>query len=394
MSFHNVLAEPHRSLALETKAEGDPPADDPVQTALTALSAKMDQVLSKLEADVGTATEEAKAAKQAVTALETKMNRPGGGAPDKGATLEQKAFRGFVRRGRESLEVDEIKALRVADNTAGGYLAPGEWSSELLKNLVQFSPVREAARVGSMSAGDLKIPRRLSGPTAKWVDEIETRSKTEPVYGELKIEAHEMSCWVPVSNQLLEDAAFNIEAELSADFAEEFGRLEGAAFVAGTGIKQPRGLLVDPDVKVMPSGAANAITPEGLLKLLYDLPPIYRNAGSWMLNGGSIAAIRLMKDTTGRFLWQESLAEGQPPTLLGRPVVEAIDMPDAEAGATPILYGDFATAYRVYDRVGLSILRDPYTLSDNGMTKFTARRRVAGSVVRPEALRKLRIAAN
>lgn len=394
MNYRNVLAEPHRSLALETKAEGDPPAEDAVQSALTALSAKMDQVLAKLEADVGTATEEAKAAKQAVTALETKMNRPGGGTQDKGASLEQKAFRGFVRRGRESLDVDEVKALRVADNTAGGYLAPGEFSTELLKDLVQFSPVREAARVGSMSVGDIKIPRRLTGLSAKWVDEIETRPQTEPTYGEIKLEAHEMSCWVPVSNQLLEDAAFNIEAELSADFAEEFGRLEGAAFVAGTGVKQPYGLLTDPTVPTLPSGEATKITADGLIRLLYSLPPIYRNAGSWMLNGGSIAEIRLMKDATGRFIWQESLAEGQPATLLGRPVVEAIDMPDAAAGSTPILYGDFASAYRIFDRVGLSILRDPYTLANNGQTKFIARRRVAGSVVRPDALRKLKISAN
>ena len=113
-----------------------------------------------------------------------------------------------------------------------------------------------------------------------------------------------------------------------------------------------------------------------------------------MMNGATITAIRLLKDGQGRYLWQESLAEGQPPTLLGRPVVEAVDMPDVAAGATPILYGDFNLAYRVYDRVGLSILRDPYTLSDNGQTKFTARRRVAGAVVRPDALRKLKIAAS
>lgn len=87
-------------------------------------------------------------------------------------------------------------------------------------------------------------------------------------------------------------------------------------------------------------------------------------------------------------------AEGQPPTLLGRPVVEAIDLPDVAANSTPIVYGDLSAAYRIFDRVGFSVLRDPYTLSDYGQTKFTARRRVAGAVVRPEALRKLRVSVN
>ncbi len=379
MSYHD------RALpALETKAEGDPPD---VEKAITDLTAAF-------ETKIGEVNKELKAAKDRADALEVKLDRPGGTGQDKGPSLEQKAFFGFVRRGRESLELDEVKALRVADATSGGYLAPGEFSTELIKNLVQFSPVRQAARVGAMSVGEIKIPKRLTGPTAKWVDEIETRPKTEPTYGELKIEAHEMSCWVPVSNQLLEDAAFNIEAELSADFAEEFGRLEGAAFVGGSGVKQPFGLLSDPDVPVLPSGNASSLTPDSLVKVLYSLPPIYRNAGSWMLNGASIAAIRLFKDGQGRFLWQDSLSEGQPATLLGRPVVEAIDMPDIAASATPILYGDFNVGYRIYDRVGLSILRDPYTLSDNGQTKFTARRRVAGAVVRPDALRKLKISVN
>ncbi|GJE46188.1 phage major capsid protein [Methylobacterium soli] len=102
----------------------------------------------------------------------------------------------------------------------------------------------------------------------------------------------------------------------------------------------------------------------------------------------------VLDDTTGRYYWQESIAEGQPPTLLGRPVVEAVDMPDVAANATPVLFGDIQSAYRIYDRVGMSILRDPYSIATEGQTRFHARRRVGAGVVRPEAVRKLKIAAN
>lgn len=397
MTFHNVLAEPYRALALETKAEGDPPPD-PVTAALASLSAKMDEVLAKLRTDLDAAAAEAKAAGVAVTALETKMDRPGGSALDKAPTMERKAFTGFVRHGVERLPADEIKTLRVADDSKGGYLAPSEFTTELLRDLVQFSPVRQAARVGTMSVGEIKIPRRIKPITAQWVSEIEERPRTEPAYGMTELVAHEMSCYVDVSNQLLEDAAINIEAELSFDFAEEFGRLEGTAFVNGDGVKKPLGVNFDPTVPVLPMGSADPNdTPkftDALIKLLYSLAPAYRNNGSWMMNGLTIGRIRGLKDSTGRFMWMDSLAEGQPPTLLGRPVVEAIDMPDATAGATPIIYGDIASAYRVYDRVGLSVLRNPFTLDVYGQTRFTARRRVAGSVVRPEAIRKLKISAN
>ena len=381
---------------LETKAEGDQPADP--MAALAGLSAKMDEVFGSLTARLDTAANEAKAAKDAATALETKMDRPGGSALDKAPSLERKAFTGFVRHGREMLGADEIKALRVADDTKGGFLAPGEFTTELLRDLVQFSPVRAAARVGSMSVGEIKIPRRIKPITAQWVSEIEERPRTEPAYGMTELVAHEMSCYVDVSNQLLEDAAINIEAELSFDFAEEFGRLEGTAFVNGDGVKKPLGINYDPAVPVVPMGSVDPNDSpkftDALIKLLYSLPPAYRNSGSWMMNGLTVGRIRGLKDSTGRFMWNDSLAEGQPPTFLGRPVVEAVDMPDMAAGATPIIYGDIASGYRIYDRVGLSVLRNPFTLDIYGQTRFTARRRVAGAVVRPEAIRKLKISVN
>lgn len=381
MTYHSR----HALDALETKAEGDPPD---VEKAISDLTATF-------ETRMGEVKTELKAAKDRADALEVKLDRPGAHERKDGEpTIERKAFVGFVRHGVERMQADEVKALRVADDTKGGFLAPGEFSTELLKEIVQFSPVRSAARVGSMSVGSIKIPRRTGRITAQWVDEIEERSRTEPAYGMTALEAHEMSCYVDVSNQLLEDSAINIEAELSFDFAEEFGRLEGTAFVNGDGVKKPLGIMSDPTVPTVPSGQANAVTGDALIDLFYALPPAYRNSGAWMMNSTTIASLRKFKDGQGNYLWQPGLQGGQPATILGRPIVEAIDMPDIAAGATPILYGDIAAAYRIYDRVGLSVLRNPYTLDVYGQTRFTARRRVAGSVVRPEAIRKLRVAAN
>lgn len=380
-------------LRLEFKDEAGG-AGDEAQGGDTDVTAAVERLQAGFDAKMTEVARDLKAANDRADALEVKMNRPSGAAPDKGPSLERKAFTSWARHGVERMQADEVKSLRVADDTRGGFLAPGEFTTELLKDIVQFSPIREAARVGAMSVGSIKIPKRTGRITAQWVDEIEERPRTEPAYGMIALEAHEMSCYVDVSNQLLEDAAINIEAELSSDFAEEFGRLEGTAFVNGDGVKKPLGIMSDPAVPTLVSGTATYISSTDLIKLIYALPPAYRNSGSWLLNGSSIAAIRVLKDETGRFLWQDSLSEGQPSTLLGRPIVEAIDMPDIAAGATPILYGDIAAAYRVYDRVGLSVLRNPFTLDIYGQTRFTARRRVAGSVVRPEAVRKLRIATN
>lgn len=374
----------------------------------TDVAAAVERLQTGFDTKMAEVNRDLKAAKDRADALEIKMNRPGGHLPALDAkpalTGEQKAFVGLLRVGRDALPMEELKMLRVADGPAGGYLAPADWTTEMLRNLVQQSPVRSAARVGSMSTANLYIPKRLRNVTARWVGEIELRSQTEPAFGQVEIVAHEAAAYVDVSNQLLEDAAIDIGAELAFDFGEEFGRLEGASFINGDGVKKPIGLLFDKTVPTTavagstfllttPAKGANSVLADILLAFVYSLPIFYRARAAWMMNGPTIAAIRGIKDGTGRFIWQESLSVGQPPTLLGFPVIEAPDMPDLAAGAVPILFGDFQRGYRIYDRVGVSILRDPYSLATVGQTRFHARMRVGAAPVQTEAYRALSVVA-
>lgn len=339
---------------------------------------------------------ELKAERDRADRIETAMKRsPRGAGGNEVAepTIEEKAWNGFLRRGPESLPEAERKALTMGDNTTGGYLATSQFTTEVLKNLVEVSPVRQAARVGSMNAGEILIPKRTGRPTAYWVGETEDRTETQSAYGQSRITAHEMAAYVDVSQQTLEDAAVNVEQEVASDLAEEFGRLEGEAFLIGNGVKKPTGLLAAEGITEVNSGSATTITADALISIFYALPAFYRNQASWMLNGTTLAAVRKLKDGQGQYLWAPGLAAGQPETLLGRPVVEAVDMPDIEAGTTPIVVGDFMRAYRIYDRVGMSVLRDPYTVATKGLVRFHARRRVGADVVKAEAVRKLKIAA-
>jgi HK97 family phage major capsid protein len=334
-------------------------------------------------------------AEKRADAFELKLKRPGGSAPKEDApAIETKAFATFIRRGREALDHTEIKSLRVSDDTAGGYLAPAEFSREVDRAIVQFSPIRQAARVGMTASGSVIIPRRTGAPTASWVGETETRPATGSTYGQIEIEVHEVACYVDISNKLLEDAAVDVAAEVAFDLAEEFGRIEGLAFVSGDGVKKPLGFMSDTNIGYTPGTDASAVKTDGLIDIFYALAPAYRQRGTWVMNGSTLAAVRKLKDSTGQYLWQAALTAGQPELLLGRPIVEATDMPDVAGNAYPIAFGDFAAAYRIYDRIGLSILRDPYSVATSGLTRFHARRRVGGAVVRAEAIRKLKIATS
>lgn len=377
--------------AIELKGEDD----DPV----SIVTKKLDE-LTKSFADTRKALEtELATEKKAREALELKIARPaidkGDKADDPDKALERKAFAGFLRQGREALPVEEVKALRVADDTAGGYLAPPEFVAEVIKGIVEISPMRQAARVGSTSSGEVILPKRTGRPTARWVGETETRQETGSTYGQVQIPLHESACFVDVSLRLLEDAAVNIEAEVAFDLAEEFGRQEGEVFLTGNGDKKPLGLLNDPELTYRPTGNASTMGSDPaslLIDHLYSMPQYYRNRGVWMMNGKTLAFIRKLKDGDDTFLWQKSYADGQPETILGRPVVEAPDMPDIGAGTIPIVFGDFERAYRIYDRVALSLMRDPYSVATSGLVRFHARRRVGGGLVLAEAVKAIKCA--
>jgi len=332
---------------------------------------------------------EARAARAGIAGAETRNDA---------AEIETRSFTGFIRRGREALTADEIRSLRVSDDTAGGYLAPDQFTAELLKNVVQFSPIRSVARVAATASGAVILPRRTGRLTAQWVGETSARPDTEPSYGQARFTVHELSCFVDVSNQMLEDSALDIASELSFDFAEEFGRAEGAAFVNGTGNLQPAGLLNDSSIANTPSGEAAVITGEGFINLYHALAPAYRQNAVWLMNSATLAKVRALVDPTTKLPLMLPTSAGlvaEPNVmLLGRPIIEAPDMPDIGAGAFPVLFGDFNAGFRIFDRVALSVLRDPYSQATNGLTRFHARRRLAAGVAKSEAIRKLKISAS
>jgi HK97 family phage major capsid protein len=376
-----------RMSALETRAEPD---DDPLLAATAAVE-EIRAGFTEYRTGADATIAELRAT---ISGLETRMNRPGGaGAAPLEISIERRAFSNFLRLGEQRMDAEEVRALIVGDDTKGGYLAPAEFQAEVIKGIVEISPIRQAVRVGSTSAGSVILPKLTGRPTASWVGEDEDRDETTMTYGQLEIPVHELACYIDVSNRLLEDSAINVESEVASEVAQEFALKEGSAFSNGDGAKKPLGLQKVPGIIEVVNGHATNLNADKLIGLMYAMPAVYRNNGSWLMNGTTLGLVRTMKDGQGNYIWQPGLQAGQPSTLLGRPVIEDPTMPDIANGAFPIMYGDFAKAYRIYDRVGMSILRDPYTQATKGLVRFHARRRVGGGPVLIEALRKLKMAA-
>ena len=352
-----------------------------------------------------------KAVEQMVEDIKLRIARipAAGGDVKKGEAVLDEYKAGFIEymRKHDGMDPDalrklkqqeaEIKALVAGiDNAAGYLLAPPAMDRDIIKDIVEVSPIRALVRVSQIGVESWKGVRRISGFTARRVGETNDRSETAGLaYGLIEIRAPEMYAYVDISQQMLEDSAYNLEAELGTEFAEQFAAKEDIEFVSGAGALQLEGILTAADIGETVSGAAAAVTGDGLINLSYSIKAPYARTGTWVLNRKSVGAIRLLKEggTTGAYVWQPGLATNVPNTILGSPYAELSTMPDIAAGAYPIAFGDWRRAYRLIDRVALGVMRDPYSKSDNGLISFKARRRVGGAVTLPSAIVKMKIAA-
>lgn len=376
---------------LEKKGSTDPLVDEKIKNIEADLD-RFEDINQKLTL----AQQEQKQVQEKLDTFETLLKRPEASVEAKQIDMSVKAFDKWLRKGKDNMDIDEVKALTVSDDTAAGFLAPPEYVRELIKTLTEISPMRSIARVRATSQKSVQMPSRTATFTAQWVAESGTRSETTGYTTQLEeIPTHELYALVDISEQELEDSVFNLEAEMQQEFADQFAKAEGLSMVSGDAVGKPEGVLTNSSVGTTNSGSGTLLTGDGLIDLVHAVKSPYGANGTFIFNRTTLAAIRKLKDTAGQYVFQAGmmLTAGVPNTILGYPYVEMPDMPDVAGSAKPVAFGDFSRGYMVVDRVALSVLRDPFTQATSGNVRYVARRRVGGQVVLAEALRTQTISA-
>ncbi len=332
------------------------------------------------------------------------------------------AFTQFFRKGDVgNLEELQKKALAVNDDTSGGYMVHADLSGRIIKRIFETSPIRLYANVQTISTDALEGTVDADQAAAQWVAERGARAQTgTPKIGVWRIPTHELFAEPAATQKLLDDAAWNAEQWLSEKVADKFARTENAAFVSGTGAGQPTGFVsktivaesgVTDDsyisgkkIGYIPTGAANDFLPppasgtdpapgDCLLQAIFALKTQYREmpGTAWAFHRTVFGKIRRLRDNYGRYLWEPSLAAGQPSTLLGYACAEFNDMP--QLGATnkfAIAFANWREFYQIVDRVGIRVLRDPYTAKPHVL--FYTTKRVGGDVLNFEAAKFIKFA--
>lgn len=406
----------------ETKAEGFDLARnfDGFMEAFEAFKetndARLDEIERRGAADSVTAEKLARISaalddnRRVVDALAHKSARParGGMGHNGGQTLQHKsAFDGYVRQGATAnLRQLEGKALSIGSDADGGYLVPSETETAVNTALKDISPMRAIAGIRQVSSATYKRPFAISGPDAGWVGETAARPETTaPTLAELSFPTMELYAMPAATQALLDDAAVDMDAWLAEEVRAAFAGQEGAAFMTGDGVTQPKGLLTYPTVDAaswswgslatVSTGVAGdfpATDPgDALIDLVYSVKSGYRGNATFVMNRATQGEVRKLKDADGHYLWQPAATPGQAPTLLGFPVAEAEDMPDIATDSTAIAFGDFRRGYLIVDRIGIRVLRDPY--SSKPYVLFYTTKRVGGGVQDFDAIKLMKFAA-
>ena len=345
--------------------------------------------------------------KQVVDELLLKSARPrlGDSAARTGAVLQHSnAFEGYVRKGETyALRELEGKALSIGSDPDGGYLVPEETERSVMRALSEVSPIRAIAGARQISSSVYKKPFSISGPGTGWVGETAARPETTtPTLAELTFPTMELYAMPAATSSLLDDSAVNIDEWIAEEVRAAFAEQEGAAFVAGDGSNKPRGFLDYPTVdnaswtwgnigtvSTGVSGAFPASDPsDKLIDFVYALKSGFRSNAHWAMNRSTQAEIRKIKDADGNYIWHPAAKPGEQPTLMGFPIAESEDMPDIAADSLSIAFGDFKRGYLIVDRVGLRVLRDPY--SSKPYVLFYTTKRVGGGVQDFDAIKLLK----
>lgn len=311
----------------------------------------------------------------------------------------------FCRYGKDDMSQEEIKALSVGSDPDGGYTVHPDMNGRVVQQVYESSPMRQYASVQTITTDSLEGLFDLNEAGFGWVGETASRAETTtPELGQWRIPVHEMYAFPMATQKLLDDSSLNMEAWLSGKISERFARAEATAFCTGDGVDQPRGFLTYASGTTLPgtieqtnTGASGDFAGSGaggdvFFTIYGKMKAPYKANAIWAMNRTTEAAVRKIKDSNGAYVWQAGLAPGNPATIAGRPVVGSFeDMADIAANSLSIALANFREGYQVVDRMGIRVLRDPFT--NKPYVGLYATKRVGGDVVNFEAIKLMKFAA-
>jgi len=322
--------------------------------------------------------------------LETSMEKD---SQDDEVNEQKDAVLHYMTKGKDQMPEEAKAKLIAGDATAGGYLINPEWDNTIVKKVTEIDPIRQFSRVTTINSSSLPYPKRETLLKGSWSSEQGNVQDDNSTYGLGEIAVHELDVNVPISIKLLMDSFANIEQEATTDVVESFAETEGAAFVNGDDVSKPQGILNGGSEEILTTGSG-AIDSDDLYDLIFSIKTAYASNSNFYGNRQVLKEFRKLKDLDGQYILQTAQNGRITFDLLNYSFVETPSMEKTIAANKKILFfGDLFRGYRIVDRMGMSVLRDPFTAKKQKMVEFLFSKRVGGQVVLKEAIKILTVKA-
>ncbi len=316
-------------------------------------------------------------------------------------TLVMNAFRSVLRGEVPTEGLAELRALSAGVNTEGGYIvAPEVFITSLIQAMDDEVIVRQLATVLPMTSGaSVGIPSLDSDPAdADWTVELATGSEDSSMaFGKRVMQPHPVAKRIKVSQQLLRISALPAEALVRSRMAYKFGVTQEKAYMTGSGNKRPLGVFVAsndgiPTSRDVSSGnAATYPTFDGLINAKYSLKAGYWNRAAWIFHRDVAREIAKLKDGQGQYIWRESVRDGEPDRLLGRPTYLSEYAPNTlTSGQYVGILGDFSH-YWILDSLIFQLQRLNELYAETNQVGFIGRYEGDGAPVLAEAFARVKL---
>lgn len=320
------------------------------------------------------------------------------------ATATPEYSRAFwdMMRGNNTLEVRD--ALSVGTGSAGGYTVPDEFERQLVQSLDENNVFRRIAKVIRTQSGTRTIPIATDSGSASWIEEGTSIDESDVSFDKATLSAYKLGCLIKVSNELLNDSAFDIAAHIAQRFGVRFGNAEENAFLNGTGPSatpgtpsQPTGILTTLTANTT-AGSAVDLSFDDMYKLYYSLKAPYRSNAAWVCSESVMLKLMMLKDGNSNYVWKPSLEVGKPDTFLGHPIYTSQYMPGLTGTASQdknkkvVLFGDFSY-YWIADRQNRTVKRLNELYAATDQVGFLGTQRVDGKLILGEACQALKMGA-
>ena len=292
---------------------------------------------------------------------------------------------------RGSVTPEVRNELSVGVDAEGGYTVPDEFERQLVKALDENNIFRGIAHVIRTSSGTRKIPIANDVMEASWIDEGEEIPETNTKFAQTTLSAYKLGTMIKVSNELLNDSAFDIAAYIAERFGVTMGNAEENAFINGDGDKKPTGLLADTGAELGVTAASETVlTFDEIFQLYYSLRAPYRRKAAFLCNEAVLLQLMTLKDKNDNYIWKPSLDIAKPDTILGRPIYTSTFMPAPTKGEKAIAFGDYSY-YWVADRQNRTFRRLNELYARTDQVGFLTTQRVDGKLILPEAVKVLQM---